>query len=360
MTLPLQKINPRKPVSGKEYNMLVDRINSIRIQSTQNIKQIVTSHGTHLIAQSNSTPMKLWRVSTAQADHGYYNCREQGMAEAVTKYTSGGTNTIAAGNIITGATSEATAEVLTDGVHISTGTFGAGTAAGKLTLGSITGTFQTGENIDTVAQSNNATLDGLPEGFNVGGKHFIFYRTALTTVLNIMESGNEDDNALAAGDFLVGYYIGGNPIGWPAYTPARIARIDSNQTGMLGPYYNCILQTIDIENSWNTTDTGQTSNTSQDVQVMNLYEKEIGAGTRLMQTDDVMICWPTFGAVIDAVHVRGATVWWGIPINRLNLTGAGSRDVPGVATGTLAELQTVVQNLLTTLDNLRWIQDSTT
>lgn len=72
-------------------------------------------------------------------------------------YTSGGTYEMAVGDTITGATSGATA-VLTK-IILTSGTFGAGTAAGRLFFASQTGTFQA-ENLNVGANINVATIAG--------------------------------------------------------------------------------------------------------------------------------------------------------------------------------------------------------
>ena len=70
-------------------------------------------------------------------------------------FTSGGTTEIAEGDTVTGATSGATA-VLTR-VALESGTWAAGTAAGKLIFAVQSGTFQS-ENIDVGAAANLATI----------------------------------------------------------------------------------------------------------------------------------------------------------------------------------------------------------
>ncbi|MES3041801.1 MAG: hypothetical protein V4730_11720 [Pseudomonadota bacterium] len=72
-------------------------------------------------------------------------------------FTSGGTYEIVAGNTIAGATSGATA-VITK-VILTSGTWAAGTAAGRLFFASQTGTFQA-ENLDVGASLNVATIAG--------------------------------------------------------------------------------------------------------------------------------------------------------------------------------------------------------
>lgn len=83
-------------------------------------------------------------------------------------FTSGGTYEIAEGDTITGATSGATAVVTR--VLLESGSWSAGTAAGKVVFASQTGTFQA-ENLDVGANLNVATIAGdssaitlLPDG----------------------------------------------------------------------------------------------------------------------------------------------------------------------------------------------------
>ena len=72
-------------------------------------------------------------------------------------FTSGGATEITEGQTITGATSAATAVVTR--VVVESGTWGAGTAAGRFIFASQTGTFQA-ENIDVGASANLATIAG--------------------------------------------------------------------------------------------------------------------------------------------------------------------------------------------------------
>jgi hypothetical protein len=72
-------------------------------------------------------------------------------------FTSGGTTEIADGDTITGATSGATAVVAR--VVLESGSWAAGTAAGRFIFASQTGTFQA-ENIDVGASLNLATIAG--------------------------------------------------------------------------------------------------------------------------------------------------------------------------------------------------------
>lgn len=85
-------------------------------------------------------------------------------------YTSG-SGEIFEGDIITGATSGATAMV--ERVVLQSGDWGGGDAAGYLTLSSITGTF-VAENLDVGASSNVATIGGAPVATTLpaGGRYF--------------------------------------------------------------------------------------------------------------------------------------------------------------------------------------------
>lgn len=83
-------------------------------------------------------------------------------------FTSGGTYVLAEGDTITGATSAATAVVTR--VVLESGSFAAGTAAGRVVFASQTGTFQA-ENLNVGANLNVATIAGdssaitlLPDG----------------------------------------------------------------------------------------------------------------------------------------------------------------------------------------------------
>lgn len=72
-------------------------------------------------------------------------------------FTSGGTYTVVEGDTITGATSAATAVITR--VVLTSGTWAAGTAAGRLIFASQTGTFQA-ENLNVGANLNVATIAG--------------------------------------------------------------------------------------------------------------------------------------------------------------------------------------------------------
>jgi len=69
------------------------------------------------------------------------------------KFTSGGTNTPAVGETLTGLTSAATAKIVA--VVLISGTFGAGSAVGIIFVNEVSGTFQA-ENLD---HTNGATDD---------------------------------------------------------------------------------------------------------------------------------------------------------------------------------------------------------
>ena len=70
-------------------------------------------------------------------------------------FTSGGTTAIAVGNTITGATSAATAKIMS--VDLSSGTWAGGSAAGEFMIESQTGTFAA-ENLNVGVATNLATI----------------------------------------------------------------------------------------------------------------------------------------------------------------------------------------------------------
>lgn len=72
-------------------------------------------------------------------------------------FTSGGTYVVKPGDVITGATSAATATVI--GVRLTSGTWAGGDAAGSLIVEGDSGTFQS-ENLNVGANSNVATIGG--------------------------------------------------------------------------------------------------------------------------------------------------------------------------------------------------------
>lgn len=72
-------------------------------------------------------------------------------------FTSGGTYVTKPGDVITGATSAATATII--GVRLTSGTFAGGDAAGSLIVEGDSGTFQS-ENLNVGANSNVATIGG--------------------------------------------------------------------------------------------------------------------------------------------------------------------------------------------------------
>jgi len=85
-------------------------------------------------------------------------------------FTSGGTYVIAEGNTITGATSTETAVITR--VVLESGSFSAGTAAGRLIFASQSGAFQA-ENLDVGANTNVATIaaDSSAITLTVGGRY---------------------------------------------------------------------------------------------------------------------------------------------------------------------------------------------
>ena len=123
-------------------------------------------------------------------------------------YTSGGTYQVVAGDIITGATSGATATVI--GVALSSGTWAGGDAGGTFYLKFQSGTFQS-ENLNVGANSNVATIAGNSSAsFTTNNKvrgmigpgldytMVYFYGSAVTKTLNL--------NLLTAATSILNYW----------------------------------------------------------------------------------------------------------------------------------------------------------
>ena len=102
-----------------------------------------------------------WRNATGGATAAIYKSTASGWSLVALgrelAFTSGGTTEIVAGDVITGAISGAFATVTR--VMLESGSWAAGTAAGKFIFASDTGTFQA-ENIDVGATLNLATIAG--------------------------------------------------------------------------------------------------------------------------------------------------------------------------------------------------------
>jgi len=81
---PLKKLPPNKPVSGREYNALIDRINATTIRSTHGMKRVETPSGVHLIgstgfSQASARVLFIAEVvdDTGITAKGLYNCKLQ-------------------------------------------------------------------------------------------------------------------------------------------------------------------------------------------------------------------------------------------------------------------------------------------
>lgn len=98
--------------------------------------------------------MKMWQrqsgLLSLTADQGAYELLPDTLA-----FTSGGTTEVSVGDTITGATSEATAVVVS--VSLSSGSWAGGDAAGNFTIENKSGTFQS-ENLNVGSSSNVATI----------------------------------------------------------------------------------------------------------------------------------------------------------------------------------------------------------
>ena len=98
-------------------------------------------------------------------------------------YTSGGTLPITPGMNLEGASSGATAQVVS--VSISSGTFAAGTAAGTLVVDNQSGTFES-ENLDASDQDNIATIGGNTAAYYPDRKAAIIVRDAQVVEENLV------------------------------------------------------------------------------------------------------------------------------------------------------------------------------
>ena len=132
----------------------------------------VTGSGNLLGVRRLNNVVYAWRNNVGGTAAAIYKSTASGWSLVALgrelSFTSGGTTEITEGQTITGATSAATA-VLTR-VMLESGSWAAGTAAGKFIFANQTGTFQA-ENIDVGASLNLATIAGnsaaitlLPDG----------------------------------------------------------------------------------------------------------------------------------------------------------------------------------------------------
>lgn len=119
--------------------------------------------------------------------------------ERTIAYTSGGTTQIVPGDWIVGATSAAKAKVVA--ITLTSGSWGAGTAAGVITVNSQHGTFQS-ENIKVAGGTNDATIaantsvrdgDYLFKGMQAKS---ILVSCAAQTALAAWDGGKPDQTAL--------------------------------------------------------------------------------------------------------------------------------------------------------------------
>ena len=98
--------------------------------------------------------LKVWQHETGTLtlveDQGSYDLKPETLA-----YTSGGTGEVSVGDTITGATSEATATIVS--ISLTSGTWAGGDAAGNFTIENQSGTFVS-ENLNISSQDNIATI----------------------------------------------------------------------------------------------------------------------------------------------------------------------------------------------------------
>jgi hypothetical protein len=133
----------RYSISPIPFGVRLWPLKDITAQGTELFRRWVKHSG--FVANDNDK----WRVGV------YRNGSENLWERRTVAYTSGGTYEIKEGDIIEGATSEATAVVAS--ITVTSGTWAGGTAAGTITIHNQSGTFQS-ENLNVLANSNVATI----------------------------------------------------------------------------------------------------------------------------------------------------------------------------------------------------------
>jgi hypothetical protein len=126
---------------------------SIRIADAVSGDRIATRDAAALDASSNARVIE--RVDFASGKFASPIGNPVRGNSRTVSYTSGGTYQILVGDVITGATSGATARVIA--ITLTSGTWAGGDAAGVITVCDQVGTFQS-ENLNVGANSNVATI----------------------------------------------------------------------------------------------------------------------------------------------------------------------------------------------------------
>jgi hypothetical protein len=359
---PLSKLPPRRPVTGKQYNMLVDKLNSMQIKSTSNMRRVQTPGGVHLIGQNPSvrTP-KIWRIVQTNQSlvTGMYSCREAFPSGRSLQFTSGGTTEPAVGDVLEGTVGGATATLISTDIWKSA--FSTGLAAGSFSIKDQTGTFEA-ENLDIVGgDSNVATISADSFLFTDDGDNFVAKTISaddMVDVYNVAEAGNKQGSGmLSTGEYLHGYEITDSEgttqrlAATASFTSLQIARVKSDQTGMNGPFYKCDIYTLDL-GQWNTTN-DPISIGYPDVEVLHMGELNLRSGTRQLTTNDYLSTWPVRPATSSFLpDVNGTSRWVGIR------TGFDTETVQTISGSRGANA--ALADLLTTMDTLRLIRDTTT
>jgi len=352
---PLKKLPPNKPVSGREYNALIDRINATTIRSTHGMKRVETPSGVHLIGGGGGSvsPLKVWRISGTTPTGAFFTCREIGFANKILTFTSGGVAEISPDDVIEQGSVSATVVAVVD----ESGSWAGGTQAGRLVLSSQSGTFASG-NIDTDTQANIATIAA--DSVAWGRLEEFTYNKSDTnvTVLNLSSSGIEDEDRMEAGnpadgaigDTIMGYSLADSSgtainVGVGCYQSIKIFKVTGDQSGMNGPYYRCNPCVVN-DALWNTTTSGAFAVwTGTNYEVLNVDEAMIAGGTQKLAAGDFM--WGQ-----SCITSVGAKHFFGRPIYSLTATGF---DITGARDSNAA-----LADLLTTLENMRLITDNTT
>jgi len=147
-------------------------------------------------------------------------------------YTSGGTYQVVVGDIVTGATSGATARVIS--LTLTSGTWAGGDAAGTLTMCDQSGTFQS-ENLNVGANGNVCTVAGNSSASNLTAADS-FDLTALPAELtqNLITVGDKSMLCVAVEQYTTGGTVVVTPIVYDnESSPGIVTVLPPKQFGQL-------------------------------------------------------------------------------------------------------------------------------
>jgi hypothetical protein len=269
----LTKIGSRAPVTAKHYNALVDKINSMQIASTQNIRRVETSSGVHLIGSQsfNSFDARVLFIAEVVDDtditaKGLYNCKLQSFDATDWNETDDGFTDIANPTITGVSTNISYVDSNPDTIVIALGD--------PPVDGFVTKGFIAGMQITTSGTSNNNGTDLITSVTETT----LTVSTSLTAeadqdativgklqVMNGKETGTTTTNELVVGDRIKCWYFTddeGNRrlIGESMEGDLRLARVETtpttglnlsvklykrNGSTQVGSAFNCLLMEVD-------------------------------------------------------------------------------------------------------------------